>query len=50
MLTPLEVIKRYPAHDHSLCGAYESRLAAASERPFFVYQGKTWGRAEFRDA
>lgn len=50
MLTPLEVIKCYPAHDHSLCGAYESRLAAAPERPFFLYQGKTWGRAEFRDA
>ncbi len=50
MLNPIEVLNHYPAHDGSLCGVYESRLAAAPDRPFIVFQDKTWGRAEFREA
>ena len=50
MLKPLEVLKHYPPHDYSLCGAYESRMGAARERPFTVYQGKSWSRQAFREA
>ena len=50
MLQPLEVLKLYPAHDNSLCGIYDSRAAVPDARPFIVFQGRTWSRAEFRDA
>lgn len=50
MLKPLEVLKLYPEHDYTLCGAYDSRIAAACDRPFVVFQGKAWSRAEFRQA
>ena len=50
MLTPLEVLNHYPAHDNSLCGIYDSRAAVPDAPPFIVFQGKTWSRAEFRDA
>lgn len=50
MLKPLEVLELYPPHDYSLCGAYESRMEAARERSFIVYQGKSWSRQAFREA
>ena len=50
MLTPLEVLKSYPAHDGSICGIYESRLASRQDSPFIVFQGKTWTRAQFKAA
>src|SRR5689334_18893398 len=50
MLTPLEVLKHYPDHDATLCGAYESRMAVARDRPFILFQGKSWSREEFRNA
>ncbi len=50
MLKPLEVLQLYPEHDYTLCGAYDSRIAAACDRPFVVFQGKAWSRTEFRQA
>ncbi|HTP96149.1 MAG TPA: AMP-binding protein [Burkholderiales bacterium] len=50
MLTPLEVLRLYPEHDYTLAGAFDSRLALAAARPFVVYKGRMWSRAEFRDA
>jgi crotonobetaine/carnitine-CoA ligase len=50
MLTPLQVLKHYPAHDATLCGAYESRMTVTRDQPFILFQGKSWSRAEFRDA
>ena len=50
MLNPLQVLRRYPEHDYSLCGAYESRAFVAVDREFVVFRTRAWSRAEFRAA
>src|ERR1043166_2364780 len=49
-LTPLEVLKLYPEHDYTLCGAFDSRLALAGDRPFIVFKEESWSRGRFREA
>lgn len=41
LLTPEEVIARYPAHDYSVTGLFESRLQAVPDKPLIVFEGKT---------
>jgi len=50
MLKPLEVLELYPEHDYTLCAAFDSRIAAAGDRPFVVFKGKAWSRTEFKQA
>ena len=40
MLSPLEVISRYPAHDYTLEGALTGRAAHAGARPFLLFGNK----------
>lgn len=49
MLTPLQVLQSYRAHDYSLCDAYESRMPG-NPRPFAVYRDRSWSRAAFSEA
>jgi len=46
-MTPLEVIRRYPAHDETLGSFLQSRVARRPEHPFIVFQGRTLGYAAF---
>lgn len=48
-LTPLAVLRLYPAHDETLMGAFESRMAVDPDRPFLLFKGRTWTRREFRE-
>jgi len=41
-LTPLEVISRYPPHDYTLRGLFETRARVGSSRPCLVFRDKTW--------
>ena len=50
MLSPLEVIRLYPAHDCSLNGVFMSRLERDPRRPFIVYEGRTWSWQDFHEA
>lgn len=47
MKKPLEVLKRYPAHDYTLNGAFASRAGEDPDRAFLLYGGKTWSWREF---
>ena len=49
MKSPLEVIRLYPAHDYSLYGVFSSRMQGDPQRPFMVYEGRTWNWREFHD-
>jgi crotonobetaine/carnitine-CoA ligase len=50
MKKPLEVLRLYPDHDYTLCGALESRAQRDPRRPFMLYNGRTWNWREFADA
>lgn len=50
MLNPLAVLKLYPEHDYTLCGAFDSRITAAGDRAFVVFKDKTWSYSEFKQA
>lgn len=50
MLKPLDVLKRYPDHDYTLGGVFDSRAAVAGDRPFVIFKGKSWSYPEFRQA
>lgn len=50
MKSPDEVLALHPAHDDTLLGAFESRMAAGRERPFLVFEDRTWTWAGFHDA
>ena len=50
MISPLEVIRLYPAHDYSLHGVFASRMRCDPQRPFIAYEGRTWSWQEFHDA
>ncbi|MBV8537096.1 MAG: AMP-binding protein [Alphaproteobacteria bacterium] len=47
MRSPLEVLRLYGAHDYTLPCALASREAAGPDRPFLIYEGKTWSWREF---
>jgi crotonobetaine/carnitine-CoA ligase len=47
MLSPLEVLALYPAHDYSLNGVFASRMRRDPQRPFIVYDGRTISWREF---
>lgn len=49
MLQPLDVLRSYRKHDYTLCDAYESRMPG-NDRPFAVFCGRSWSRAEFQAA
>lgn len=48
MEPPLRVLRRYPAHDHTLSGLLESRSQTHSERSLLLFEGETWSYAAFR--
>jgi crotonobetaine/carnitine-CoA ligase len=50
MKTPLEVLKLYAEHDYTLLGAFASRMQRDPQRPFMVYEARTWSWQEFHDA
>lgn len=47
---PLEVLRLFPAHDGTLMGAFESRMAADPDSPFLLFRGRAWTRREFHKA
>ena len=47
MLTPLEVIRCYPSHDHTLAGLLASRTARDPARAFLLYEGCALSYAQF---
>ena len=42
MKQPLEVLNLYPPHDYTLHGAFASRAARNPQRPFILFEGRTW--------
>ncbi|MGZ8197117.1 MAG: AMP-binding protein [Burkholderiales bacterium] len=42
MKKPLEVVRLYPPHDYTLKGAFESRAGCNGERPFMLFEERTW--------
>ena len=50
MMTPLEILKRYPAHDYTLWGAFQSRAQSDGRRAFMLFDGATWSWEAFGDA
>lgn len=44
LLPPLAVLRRYPAHDYTVAGAFASRLNSQAGKPFCLYEGsqRTW--------
>lgn len=42
MLMPLDVLRLYPPHEGTIASMLRSRAAAAAEREFLVYQGRSW--------
>ena len=50
MMTPLETLKRYPAHDYTLWAAFQSRAQSDGRRAFMLFDGATWSWEAFGDA
>jgi carnitine-CoA ligase len=46
MKKPLEVLKLYPPHDYTLQGAFASRAHSQPDRPFMLFQQRTWSWGE----
>ena len=42
MKKPLEVLHLYPPHDYTLHGALASRASRGPQRPFILFDGRTW--------
>jgi crotonobetaine/carnitine-CoA ligase len=47
---PLDVIRLFEPHDHSLPGLLESRRRANPDAPFMLFRDRTWSRGEFAEA
>ena len=47
-MTPLEVLRRYPAHDYTLYGVLASRSQARPEHPFVEFRDTRSSYAESR--
>lgn len=50
MKKPLEVLRLYSDHDYTLDGALASRMRRDPERPFMLFEGRTWSWREFTAA
>ena len=50
MKTPIQVLSLYPAHDGTLEGFLASRTGRDPQRPFLLFQDKTWSWGEFSGA
>jgi crotonobetaine/carnitine-CoA ligase len=50
MLTPLEVLRCYPAHDGTVYGAFRSRADVDPDRELLVFEGRRWSWREFDEA
>lgn len=50
MKTPLDVLQLYREHDYTLHVALQSRTVRDPQRPFLLFNGKTWSWQEFADA
>jgi carnitine-CoA ligase len=42
MKKPLDVLNLYPPHDYTLRGAFESRAQRDPQRPFMLFEDRTW--------
>ena len=49
MLTPLEVLLLYPAHDGTLASMLSGRASVAPEKEFLSYQGTTFTYREAQE-
>ncbi len=47
LMRPLDVLRRYSAHDYTLAGAFASRLAVHANKAFHLYEGATRTWREF---
>ena len=47
MKQPLDVLKLYPPHDYTLQGAFASRAGRNPQRPFILYDNRTWSWESF---
>jgi carnitine-CoA ligase len=47
-VTPLEVLRRYPAHDYSLYGALASRAQRIPQHSFIEFENERISYAEAR--
>lgn len=50
MLSSLEVLQKYPPHDGTIAGMLHSRCAAAPDREFIQYRGRSLSYGQVRDA
>lgn len=50
MKTPLEILRRYPTHDGTLWGAFQSRAQGDARRPFMLSGDRTWTWGGFGEA
>jgi len=50
MPTPLEVLRRYRAHDYTVPDALESRLERRADQPFLLFGDRRWTWREFSAA
>ena len=50
MPTPLEVLRRYRAHDYTVPDALESRLERRADQPFLLFADRAWTWREFAAA
>jgi carnitine-CoA ligase len=48
--TPLETLRSYPEHEHTLDATLASRVAAGPGRPFLRCEGRSWTWGEFAAA
>jgi crotonobetaine/carnitine-CoA ligase len=46
-LPPLEVLRRFRAHDFSLTDFLASRVERSADRPLLVFEGRSWSYAQF---
>jgi len=49
MKKPLEVLRLYPPHDYTLHGAFASRARRDPQRPFVLFEERTWSWQGFDD-
>lgn len=47
LMSPADVVSLYPDHDYSLPSLLKSRISAVPNKPFLVFEEKSWTYAEF---
>ena len=50
MLNPIEVLRLYDESDYTLDGAFATRMRRDPQRPFLLFDGKSWSWSEFDGA